>query len=660
MTSKKINRILIANRGEIACRVIRTCKRLGIETVAVTSRVDKDLPHARLADFSVIIGEATAKESYLDIDKVVQVAKDYQVDAVHPGYGFLSENADFAEALQKNGIIFIGPNPKAIRAMGSKSEAKAIAEQANVPIIKGYRGEKQDANSLLEEAIKIGFPLLIKAIHGGGGKGMRLVVSETEFTSLLESCQREASSAFGNPTVMLEKYIENPRHIEVQVFGDNHGDVVALAERDCSLQRRHQKVIEEAPALGLSQAVLDNLRKEAVSVAKAVAYQGAGTVEFLVDSKEEFYFLEMNTRLQVEHPVTEEILGLDLVEWQIRIAEGDRLSLSQTDIKPQGHAIEVRLYAEDPDHEFLPSTGKLTTFDISQKCRLDAGYAAGDLVSVFYDPMLAKLIVKAENRKSAINLMQAALIGTKIQGVKTNQKFLLQLLSFSEVNNAYPDIGFIDRLLKSGSLSKVSTEEEILAAALLVWNSCKQVDTSHTLSPWALKDDWRLAGQNGVKISFSINDEAQEILLSSEKGSTAINLAGKILKADSHTLDQHNLTYFYQGNLIKAQYTDLGNGKFILLTDNGVHEITTTNADLYQEDDDAADKQLNAPMPGRVISVLTTVGQQVDSGAPLMILEAMKMEHTIRAPFSGVVESVFFNPGDFVEEGVELARVKAA
>lgn len=657
-SSRKINRILIANRGEIACRIIRTCKRLGIEVVAVTSLVDKDLPHARQADFSVVIGEGSAKESYLNINKIIAAAKEYQVDAVHPGYGFLSENADFAEALQTNDIIFIGPTLHAIRAMGSKSEAKEIAEKVGVSIIKGYRGEVQDVASLLKKAQSIGFPLLIKATHGGGGKGMRLVDSEAEFSAALESCQREALSAFGNATVMLEAFIKNPRHIEVQIFGDTHGNVIALSERDCSLQRRHQKVIEEAPALGFTQEIIERLRMEAVTIAKAVRYQGAGTVEFLVNNEGEFYFLEMNTRLQVEHPATEEILGLDLVEWQIRVAEGMPLPLSQADIKPNGHAIEVRLYAEDPDNEFLPSTGTLTKFDISSQCRFDAGYITNNQVSVFYDPMLAKLIVKADNRNAAIEMMRSALIQSQIEGVKTNQKFLLQLLSLPEVAEAYPNISFIDNLLKKSSFVVEKNLEGMLSAALLIWKKSRlQDDGSCRLgSPWSAKDDWRFCGFNEAKFLFSLNGEGQEASATTVADSVTVNLAEDVCKVSHVTLKENELTYFYQDKLIKVPYT-LSGGRYLILVNKEVHEVGAMTADAYHGGDEIVDKQLNAPMPGRVISVLSTVGLQVNTGTPLMILEAMKMEHTIRAPFAGVVESIFFSAGDFVEEGTELVSI---
>lgn len=656
-----IKKILVANRGEIACRVIRTCQRLGIETVAITSIADQNLPHVKLADYAEVIGAGNASESYLDIQKVVAVALKHQVDAVHPGYGFLSENADFAEALKQVGIVFIGPQPEAIRMMGSKSEAKAIAERLSIPIIKGYRGESQTPAFLFDQTKEMGFPLLIKATHGGGGKGMRLVGQAAEFLTALEACQREAQSAFGNPTVMLEKYVQNPRHIELQIFGDTQGNVVALADRDCSLQRRHQKIIEEAPALGLSDTVRQKLTQSAVALAKAVHYCGAGTVEFLVDADENFYFLEMNTRLQVEHPVTEEILGLDLVEWQIRVAAGEPLPLTQELIIPQGHALEVRLYAEDPATEFLPSTGTLTAFSMPTMpgCRVDAGYGLGNQVSVYYDPMLAKLIVKAENRLAAIQQLEQALKQLLVQGVKTNQKFLLQLLGHPTVRHSHPDVGFIDRLLK-GALTVPPAFLDKALAGLIVWLLERQISCSPTAtSPWGSKDDWRHAGLGITKVQLTLENEKISVICSVHEKEVKVEINGESIIFSAVTLNEGKLTVIVAGQSLKAYLIPVAATRFIFLSHSGIFEIEMVDAAHGSQEAETNDKQLNAPMPGRVISVLTTIGDPVERGAPLMILEAMKMEHTIRAPFSGVVESLFYRAGDFVEEGVELARVKA-
>jgi 3-methylcrotonyl-CoA carboxylase alpha subunit len=656
---QSIKKILIANRGEIACRVIRTCQRLGIETIAVTSTADQDLPHVKLAEQAVVIGGANAKDSYLNIAKIVEVAKQYHVDAVHPGYGFLSENADFADALKAVGICFIGPNPPAIRAMGSKSEAKAIAEQVLVPVINGYRGDNQELSHLLEKATLIGFPLLIKATHGGGGKGMRLVSQLSDFAAALESCQREAQSAFGNAVVMLEKYIENPRHIELQVFGDAHGNVVALAERDCSLQRRHQKIIEEAPALGLSEVLREKLTAAAIAVAKKVHYQGAGTVEFLIDASENYYFLEMNTRLQVEHPVTEEILGLDLVEWQIRVAMGEVLPLTQKQITPRGHAIEVRLYAEDPDTEFLPSTGSLTLFSapILPGCRVDAGYETGNQVSIYYDPMIAKIIVKGDNRLATIQQLERALMQLQVHGVKTNQKFLLQLLRHPSVRQSHPDVGFIDRILQPNTLTQPPTLQDKALASLIVRFQERQGAAS---SPWAMKDNWRHGGLNMAKLHFTLTNQDITAMYRDQGKEVSVEIEGETILFSSVAFKDQQLTAVVANQRIKTQIAPMAHNRFILLTDSGAHELSMIDDDHASIGEQADDKQLSAPMPGRVICVLATIGEVVDKGAPLMILEAMKMEHTIRSPFSGVVEEMYYIAGEFVEEGVELARVKAA
>jgi 3-methylcrotonyl-CoA carboxylase alpha subunit len=624
----QINRILIANRGEIACRIIRTCKKLAIETIAIYSEADKELPFVKMATKAVNLGGSEAKESYLNIEKIIKICQDEQVDAVHPGYGFLSENADFADALAKEGIIFIGPSSAAIRAMGSKSEAKIIAEKVGVPTIKGYMGADQSEAFLLTKAKEIGFPLLIKATHGGGGKGMRRVDGESEFAAALVSCQREAQASFGNAAVMLEKYIIDPRHIELQVFGDHQGKILTLFERDCSLQRRHQKVVEEAPAIGLSEETRAGLHRDAIAIASAVNYVGAGTVEFLVDSKGGYYFLEMNTRLQVEHPVTEMILRLDLVQWQIRTAEGHPLPLKQEQLQPQGHAIEVRLYAEDPAQGFLPSIGKIIDFSLipAENVRLDNGYAPGNQVSIFYDPMLAKLIAYGENRKATLQTLVQALVDLKIKGVKTNREFLIELLQNPDIRDCLPNIAYLDRtmsdLLASPPLD--ITVKEILAQELV-----KNRPLSGS-SPWDIPDNWRHMSHGTHQVRFECQGEIIEMRVTREE-----------LPSQAMLIDQEpgTVSLSYKGKIYTA---------------------STYNADHYLDETNASDQKLNAPMPGRVISVVTQAGEKVLTGTPLLILEAMKMEHTIRAPFDGIVETVFYNTGDFVNEGAELARLIAA
>lgn len=670
--TKNIRKILIANRGEIAARIIRTCHRMGIHSIAVYSDVDRDLDFVKMADESVCLGAPLASESYLNISKLVQICQDYDVDAVHPGYGFLSENADFAEALHQHQILFIGPSPQAIRTMGSKSEAKHLAEQLNIPIIQGYQGKDQSSSYLEEEAIKIGFPLLIKAIHGGGGKGMRRVDALENFQTSLSACQREAQNAFANDSVMLEKYIVNPRHIEVQIFGDSHGNVIALAERDCSLQRRHQKIIEEAPAAGLPVPLLHQLHQHAIALAKAVHYTGAGTVEFLVDQDYQFYFLEMNTRLQVEHPVTEMILGLDLVEWQIQVARGESLPLLEAPCST-GHAIEARLYAEDPSQEFLPSTGVIQQFETpfqgpsQRKYRLDAGYKKGNKVTIYYDPLLAKLIIHAPTRQQAYHDLAKTLGELVIDGVKTNREFLIRLCHDPEIVDKFPSISYLDHFMEK-FLQPPEISSEILLLLGLEWfnHLGLSVDTiNNDSSPWDQRDGWRQGGFHHQSVEFCVfektyrlfregnkwflNDHSfiiKELWQTSEEVGCILEDVSSTESSVSYTLKAERvmspkgfLSLLYKGKLFSSQAPK----------ENFEDELTVTDY-----------APLNAPMPGRVISVLATAGQAVDQGSPLVILEAMKMEHTIRAPYQGIVEEIFFSSGDFVEEGMELARMKAA
>ncbi len=665
-TLTPINKILIANRGEIAARVIRTCQKMGIWSVAVYSEADRDLDFVTMADESVLIGPATAKDSYLNIPKIIEVCQRLQVDAVHPGYGFLSENADFAQALQDVGIHFIGPDSTAIRAMGSKSEAKALAEQAIIPTIPGYRGEDQSLATLLIQAQLIGYPILIKATHGGGGKGMRRVDGTAEFEMALSACQREAQAAFSNSAVMLEKYVLNPRHIEVQIFGDTQGHVIALSERDCSLQRRHQKIIEEAPAVGLSHTLRASLHRDAIAIAKAVQYAGAGTVEFLVSADGSYYFLEMNTRLQVEHPVTEMVLGLDLVEWQIRVARGEPLPLNEAP-EPKGHALEVRLYAEDPYAGFLPSTGLITEFNVSveESVRLDAGFRAGNRVTIHYDPMLAKLIVHGENRRSAYAQLAKTLRSVSLGGIKSNRDFLLRLCQLPEVIDQLPDIGFLDRSLETILAQPPLTQEGIVLLGVGLLGERVVPKISSIVSPWDLNDDWRGCGLTQTRVAFRVTHSGDAT--AAGEGAHVLSRYGQGWSLDGDTID---LTDWWSdavavgcrfgGKNIKADRIRCASGGMQLLMGGCLYGAEILDIDHQQEDGAGDQSHLNAPMPGKVISVLVTEGQTVEAGAPLVILEAMKMEHTIRAPYPGIVEQVFFVTGDFVEEGAELTRVRAA
>lgn len=661
---KPIRKILIANRGEIAVRLIQTSKKLGIQTVVIYSDIDRDMPFVKLADESICIGAAPASDSYLNIPKIIDVCRQYKVDAVHPGYGFLSENADFAEALQKEQIIFIGPHSSAIRSMGSKSEAKELAERLKIPTIQGYWGMDQSLKSLCDEVKKIGFPVLIKAIHGGGGKGMRRVDRLEDFKAALVSCEREALGAFSNSTVMLEKYIVNPRHIEVQIFGDSHGNVVALAERDCSLQRRHQKVLEEAPVIGLSDQLKQSLHEQAIRLAKAVAYEGAGTVEFLVDADDHYYFLEMNTRLQVEHPVTEMILGIDLVEWQIRVARGETLPLLQCP-QVQGYALEARLYAEDPAHEFLPSTGLLNQFNLPQMAhqRFDSGYEAGNRVTIYYDPLLAKLIVHGENRRQAYELMTKALIALRVEGVKTNRDFLLQLCQSSGVVESLPHIAFLDQNISTLVTHPTPPSELLVLMGLAFLKLQQQTGGRLPLSPWGFQDGWRASGLYELKVQFKLGQNTYELC----KKESSWFLDRQVVFIENEWEDETHLgcRFVQEGSLvgsrsIKATRMVSPFGFMTLLYAGYVYAAHIKLVDYDQEEGESDHAPLNAPMPGRVISVLASAGQSVEAGSPLVILEAMKMEHTIRAPYQGVVEEIFFASGDFVEEGMELARVKVA
>jgi 3-methylcrotonyl-CoA carboxylase alpha subunit len=635
-------RILIANRGEIACRIIKTCHRLGIQTIAVGSTADEGALHMQLADEAVVIGPADACESYLKGEAIIQAAFQYGAEAIHPGYGFLSENPDFAASVQQAGLVFIGPSPSAIRAMGSKSEAKAIARNVNIPVIPGYEGD----GDLLAAANQVGFPLLIKPAYGGGGKGMRLVTEAAAFEAALAASQREAHLAFGNDQVLLERMVNQARHVEVQILADRHGNCVALADRDCSLQRRHQKIIEEAPAHRLSDDLRHKLHEAAVKIAQAVAYEGAGTVEFLVEAADQYYFLEMNTRLQVEHPVTEMILGLDLVEWQLRIAAGEALPWKSEGIHPTGHAIEARLYAEDPDHHFLPSTGTLSQLDFptQEHVRVDTGFQAGDAVTIFYDPLIAKIITWGQTRDLALAHLGQALSRTHVKGLKTNLAFLKNILTHPEVITAAPDIGFIDRYVAEAHKSPTS-KEAYIAAALWLY------DQRHGKSPWLNQDGWRLNAPSTCHFLF---DENIEVILTISSQGIEVRCGEQICQAP--LLPDATITL--QGNEILVQFGQvfhclkLGESSG---ENQANHHLSAATPQVFAN---SGTFRLTSPMPGRVTSVLVTLHEAVEANQPLLILEAMKMEHTIRAPHNGIVDYLPFGSGDVVEEGIELVRLR--
>jgi len=664
MAKKTIDKILIANRGEIACRIIRTAHKMGIECVAVYSDADKSAQHVLLADEAWYLGPSPAKDSYLRADKILEIAKKSNANAVHPGYGFLSENAKFADDCAQNGITFIGPPTAAIEAMGSKSEAKNIMTKANVPLVQGYHGDDQDQSLLMTEANKIGYPLLIKATAGGGGKGMRVVHKEAEFLSSLNSCKREALSSFGDDKVLIEKYLTKPRHVELQVFADCHGNAVHIFERDCSVQRRHQKVIEEAPAPGLSNEVREKMGAVAIAAAKAIGYQGAGTVEFLFDEDESFYFMEMNTRLQVEHPVTEKISGLDLVEWQILVANGLPLPLKQEQITMNGHAFEARIYAEDPDNDFLPATGLIHHMGIpktSNNVRVDSGIVSGDSVSIYYDPMIAKLIVWDKDRASALARLRGALKDFNVAGLTTNISFLNQLASHESFAQADLDTHFLDKHGESLSQKSTGLSDELIAAValqvMLEQSAKDELQLIDANSPWNERSGWRLNQDNFHTISFSFKEKEFKVTAhfrdQTESGNQSFSLEidDKVYQV-SGRLYESQLAINFEGKKSLISFAKQAN-QLVLFKHATAWTVQIKDESLVNlEQDEQAN--LTAPMPGTVINVMVKPNDKVEAGQDLIVMEAMKMEHTIKAHKAMQVKEVLYAVGDLVDEGSEL------
>lgn len=654
-------KILIANRGEIACRVIRTARRLGIATVAIYSDADADARHVRLADEAIAIGPAPAQESYLVTQRVIEAALAASADAIHPGYGFLSENAEFAQACARAGIVFIGPTVPAIQAMGLKSAAKALMEKAGVPLTPGYHGERQDADFLADQAGNIGYPVLIKATAGGGGKGMRRVDTPGDFAAALASCQREAANAFGNADVLVEKFVIKPRHIEIQVFGDTHGNIVHLFERDCSVQRRHQKVLEEAPAPGLSPERRAAMGSAAVEAARAVGYVGAGTVEFIVHPDGTFYFMEMNTRLQVEHPVTEMITGLDLVEWQLRVANGEPLPLLQDALTWQGHAIEARIYAEDPDKDFLPSPGRLahlTHPTASSDVRIDSGVDAGDTITAHYDPMIAKLIVRGDDRAQALARLHQALAQYRIVGVANNVDFLIRLIDTASFSLADLDTGLIERehaMCLPGPRTPPDDAWHVaaLAECLSQTESPDGVPPGHTApAVWQARDGWLLNAQALRDVLLRAGDVDRRVTLRRTADTWEVSMEARSTQARVIEHAPTSLVVRLNGRRIEAAVVRMGDTRQVYLHGQS-WKLTVPGADTG---DDAQDIQgeLRAPMPGKVTVHLVSPGTEVCAGAALLVMEAMKMEHTILAPADGRVSQFLFAPGDQVRDGEEL------
>ncbi|MDX9699578.1 MAG: acetyl/propionyl/methylcrotonyl-CoA carboxylase subunit alpha [Rhodocyclaceae bacterium] len=661
-------KILIANRGEIACRVIKTARRMGIKTVAVYSEADAQARHVRLADEAVLLGPAAARESYLVIDRIIAAAKQTGAQAIHPGYGFLSENEDFCEACEREGIVFIGPPVSAIRAMGSKSEAKKLMEAAGVPLTPGYHGDNQDPAWLHQQADAIGYPVLIKAAAGGGGKGMRLVERSGDFLDLLASCKREAASSFGDEHVLVEKYITKPRHIEIQVFGDTHGNVVYLFERDCSVQRRHQKVLEEAPAPGMTPERRAAMGKAAVEAAKAVGYVGAGTVEFIANQDGSFYFMEMNTRLQVEHPVTEMITGQDLVEWQLRVAHGEPLPLAQEQLQLRGHALEARIYAEDPAKGFLPSTGRLVHLGPPAEglhVRVDTGVEEGDEISPHYDPMIAKLIVWDINRDRALARMLQALADYRVVGVANNIEFLSRLTACPAFANADLDTGLIERekaylFPEEGAVP--DTVWRVAALAELLRERRRAVEHARRApepaSPWHARDGWRLNAVAQRDLMFRLGEQQQSVRVAYLGDSYRLTLNGREVSACGELNERGLLRAEMDGNRMDATVIAAGEKRHVFM--NGrTWPLASVDPLHHSGEGGGAEGGLLAPMPGKVIALLAAPGASVEKGAPLLILEAMKMEHTITAPSAGVVKAFRFAVGDQVGDGAELVEFEA-
>jgi len=637
--------VLIANRGEIACRIIRTGRRLGLRTIAVYSEADARALHVRMADEALPIGPAPAAQSYLAIECVIDAARKAKVDCIHPGYGFLSENADFAQACADAGVVFIGPPPDAIRAMGLKGSAKTLMEKAGVPVVPGYHGERQESDLLAREADAIGYPVLIKAVAGGGGKGMRKVEARGEFAAALASAQREAQSAFGDPRVLIEKYVSAPRHIEMQVFGDTHGNVIHLNERDCSLQRRHQKVIEESPAPGMTPALRATIGAAAAKAALAVGYVGAGTVEFIADGvdglkQDGSWFMEMNTRLQVEHPVTEAVTGLDLVEWQFRIAAGERLPLTQAQVPLHGHAVEARLYAEDPEHGFLPSTGMLYAlrFPEGEALRIDSGVEEGDAVTPYYDPMIAKVIAHGATRDQALDRLADALDRTVVAGPRSNAAFLAALARAKDFRAVQFDTGFIDaHLAELGAVPQPLDKAAVAQGAReLLTRERARVASATAMSPWDAHDGFQLSGER--RLHLPLIAEGENVVAEAVYGGDSLRV----------TVDGHTAA----GEAVMA-----GDAVYV------IHRGRQTRVALRDVNLDRAGQTvtggvLRAPMHGKVLAILVEKGAAVQRGQRVAIIEAMKMEHALTAPVDGTVAEVAVTAEAQVDEGAIVLRIE--
>ncbi|ABV36066.1 carbamoyl-phosphate synthase L chain, ATP-binding [Shewanella sediminis HAW-EB3] len=678
-------KLLIANRGEIACRIIKTAKAMGVRTVALYSDADIDARHVAMADESFYLGGSAPADSYLKASAIIDIAKKSGAQAIHPGYGFLSENADFARLCEQSGISFVGPTADAIDSMGSKSAAKEIMGAANVPLVPGYHGDAQEDQLLVDEADKMGFPLLIKAAFGGGGKGMRIVESSDEVLEAIQSARREAISSFGNDKLLMERYLRQPRHVEVQVFADTQGNCIYLSDRDCSIQRRHQKVVEEAPAPGLSDELRVKMGEAAVAAAKAIDYRGAGTVEFLLDTDGSFYFMEMNTRLQVEHPVTEMVTGQDLVKWQLMVASGSELPLTQEEVRIHGHSFEVRIYAEDPHNDFLPASGKLNFLrepEQSKHVRIDSGIRENDVISNFYDPMISKLIVWDESRPRALQRLVHSLESYQISGLKHNIEFLANIAEHKAFSDANFSTDFIDRYGES-LIGMASSDEHTALALAALYQLCARkaeakacaINSQDPYSPWGAVSGFRLnsASLHNVALLDDNHDiqhlELTETLVGEQSlyqlelnGSHLVlkgELKGEMLHAEisNHAHANCSDTHKTSGHKVKVPVSQTGDD-FTLFINSTSYHFRAIQTEIDEEQECLEDK-LKAPMNGTIVTHLVEKGDVVSAGQGLMVMEAMKMEYTIESPFDGVVSAFFFEPGELVSDGSLLVEVTA-
>jgi 3-methylcrotonyl-CoA carboxylase alpha subunit len=657
---RRFRKLLIANRGEIACRVIRTADAMGLRTVAVYSEADRDAMHVGMADEAVLLGPARARDSYLNIERVIEAARRSGAEAVHPGYGFLSESAEFAQACLDAGLVFVGPTASMITAMGSKSGSKMLMEQAGVPLVPGYHGEAQDEATLAKAAEKIGFPVLVKASAGGGGRGMRIVRSASELAAAIVSAKREAKAAFGDDRMLIEKFVENPRHIEVQVIGDSHGNLLSLFERECTLQRRHQKVVEEAPSPTLDATQREAVCAAARKAAAAVNYVGAGTIEFVSNGKDVF-FIEMNTRLQVEHPVTELITGIDLVEWQLRVAFGEKLPLTQDQITLSGHAIEARVYAENPHKNFMPSAGKIRTWRMPEALdglRIDSGYREGDVVSPHYDAMLAKVIAWAPTRDAAIEKLNRGLEESDVRGIVTNIPFLSALVSHPDVRANAVDTGFIERELKNLTPPPAAAGElELSAAVAAILGEEAKAARTEAHSPW-LTSGWMPVGRRQRLFAFRQGQGTeQKIGLKYGNGPATLSLGEREIAFTYSPAGDGGFDITLDG--MKSRIVAAVEGhELYLRTRNGRFELHWVDPFGGDDEEQVGEDKIVAPLPGTVVALLAEEGATLEKGAAILTLEVMKMEQTLRAPFAGVLKVIKCKVGDIVQEGVELAEVE--